>query len=77
MSAQVVGVLLGAIGMGGIGGAVLALVKLPSEKNTQAVVDTIAASAEWKKLYDDAIGQRDYWRDRALAAERELEALRD
>jgi hypothetical protein len=76
MSEQLIGVILGAVGMSGIGGALLALIKLPSERNTQAVTDMGTVSKHWKELAEGLEQDRDDWRERALAAEADRDRWR-
>jgi hypothetical protein len=67
---------LGAFGMSGVVGAVVALLKLRPEVNSAAVTQSQGAVTTMQMLMDEQRADRDSWRARALAAEAELDQLR-
>ena len=63
--------LLGGFGVSGVVGAVVAIYKLRPDVNSQAVVQAQGAMESMPSLNEDLTKDRSYWRDRAIAAERE------
>lgn len=69
-SVGVVQALLGVLGLGSvIVGGYVGFVKLRPDMNSAAVEQAIDAMQGMKVLKDDMERERDYWRERALAAE--------
>lgn len=69
-------ILLLLVGSGGIGAAVMAIVKLPRERNSAAVTEAQGTATTATALLKQVSEERDDWRERALQAERELRDLR-
>jgi hypothetical protein len=67
--AGVAQVALNIVGPAGLIAAFVSLLKLKPDANSQAVVQAQGAAAEWKKLYDSAKVDIEYWRTRAMAGE--------
>lgn len=65
-------ILLVLVGSGGIGAAIAAIVRLPRERNSAAVTEAQGNAATALELLKQMREERDEWRERALAAEREL-----
>jgi CBS domain containing-hemolysin-like protein len=68
-------VLLLLVGSGGIGAAIMAIVKLPRERNSAAVTEAQGNAQTATTLLREVRQERDEWRDRALRAEREMRDL--
>lgn len=63
-------------GFAGIASAIVAILKLKPDANSQSVTQAQGAATEWTRLYDrserelsQAERERDWWRDRCLEAE--------
>lgn len=65
-------ILLLLVGSGGIGAAVVAIVKLPRERNSAAVTEAQGNAAAATNLLREITADRDYWKERAMTAEKEL-----
>ena len=75
-SETLVQLVLGGFGVASIVAAAVAVVKLRPDANAAAVTTAGENLTQALRLRDEAIEDREYWRERALKAERELETLR-
>lgn len=65
-------ILLVLVGSGGISAAIVAILRLPRERNSAAITEAQGNATTATVLLREVRLERDDWRERALTAEREL-----
>lgn len=69
--------LIALIGSGGIAGAIVAILKLGSDKNSAAVSQAQGAMETMQGLNEDLVIDRNYWRDQAKERRERIYQLED
>lgn len=72
--ATIIQIVLGLFGASGLVGTYIALRKLPGENSSAAVTQSQGAMDNMRVLNDQLQEDRDYWRNRAIEAEKLLKA---
>lgn len=70
-------IILGGLGTTGVVGAVVALYKLRPDLNSAAVTQSQGAMETMRGLNEELTQDRDYWRKRAVDAEKQVRSCAD